>query len=133
MTERLRLDQWLWAARFYRTRALAKAAIDGGKVQMGGVTAKPSRAVHVGDVITMTRPFFDMVVVVLELSTNRGNATVAGTLYRETPESVAARLQAITTRRLQRAGLIAPALRPDKHGRREIRKLKQSGAEESDS
>lgn len=126
MTDRVRLDQWLWAARFYRTRAMAKNAIDGGKVHMGGVRAKASRALRVGDVIRMTRPFFDMEVSVLELSTNRGNATIARTLYEETTGSASERMRAIAARRLARAGLTPPASRPEKHDRRELRRLKQA-------
>lgn len=126
MTERVRLDQWLWAARFYRTRAMAKNAIEGGKVHMGGVRAKASRAVHVGDLIRMTRPFFEMEVTVVELSTHRGGATAARILYTETADSVGARMRAIASRRLARAGLTPPPARPDKHDRRELRRLKQS-------
>jgi ribosome-associated heat shock protein Hsp15 len=127
--ERVRLDQWLWAARFYRTRAMAKNAIDGGKVQIGGVKAKASRAVHPGDVILMTRPFFHMEVKVTGLSANRGSATSAQTLYEESADSINARMRAIAARRLERAGLVPPAGRPEKHDRRELRRLKQSEPE----
>jgi len=123
--DRVRLDQWLWAARFYRTRAMAKNAIDGGKVHMGGVRAKASRSVHPGDVIRMTRPFFDMEVTVTALSANRGSATVAQTLYAESAESINARMRTIAARRLERAGLVPPPSRPEKHDRRELRRLKQ--------
>lgn len=125
-TDRVRLDQWLWAARFYRTRAMAKNAIDGGKVHMGGIRAKASRAVHPGDVILMTRPFFDMEVTVTGLSANRGSATLAQALYAESADSINTRMRVIAARRLERAGLIPPPSRPEKHGRRELRRLKQS-------
>lgn len=127
--DRVRLDQWLWAARFYRTRAMAKNAIDGGKVHIGGVRAKASRPVRIGDVVQMTRPFFDLEVTVLAVSADRGNATAAKVLYEETADSVSARMRAIAARRLERAGLMPPASRPEKHDRRELRRLKQSDGE----
>lgn len=130
VSDRVRLDQWLWAARFYRTRAMAKNAIDGGKVHMGGIRAKASRAVRIGDVVLMTRPFFDLEVTVLALSANRGNATSAKALYEETANSVGARIRAIAARRLERAGLVPPPSRPEKHDRRELRRLKQTDGED---
>ena len=129
MTERVRLDQWLWAARFYRTRAMAKNAIDGGKVQIGGIRAKASRAVRVGDIVRMTRPFFELEVAVVGLSAVRGPAPAASLLYTETTESINTRMRIIAARKLERAGLVAPAGRPEKHDRRELRRLKQAGPE----
>ena len=125
MSDKVRLDQWLWAARFYRTRAMAKTAIDGGKVEIAGQRAKPSRAIHPGDRIHLTRAFFSMEVEVIGLSSIRGDATAARLLYVETAESAATRTRLLAARRLERAGLIAPASKPDKHGRRELRRMKQ--------
>ena len=124
MTDRIRLDQWLWAARFFRTRAMAKTAIDTGKVAVGGQRGKPSRPVRTGDRIRLSRPFFEMEVEVLALSDTRKDASAAALLYTETPESLLQRTQMLVARKLARAGLIPPPTKPDKHERREIRKLK---------
>jgi len=124
MTERVRLDQWLWAARFYRTRTMAKTAIDGGKVGVDGQRGKPSRPVRAGDRIRLSRPFFEMEIEVLALSDIRKDACAAALLYAETPESLDRRTRAVAAQKLARAGLIPPATKPDKHERREIRKLK---------
>ena len=97
---RYRLDKWLWAARFYKTRALSTEAIERGRVQVNGQPAKPSREVRCGDTIVLRAGFDDRTVEVLALSDVRGSATVAALLYRETPESVARRAAAAEQRRL---------------------------------
>ncbi|MCP5181431.1 MAG: RNA-binding protein [Pseudomonadales bacterium] len=125
MTERVRLDQWLWAARLYRTRALAKQAVDGGKVHMAGQRAKCSRAMKVGDELHISRPWFDLTVTVTGLSARRGDAESARLLYTESEASVREREQILAQRRLARAGLTAPRLRPDKHDRRDLVELKR--------
>ena len=89
--ERVRLDKWLWAARFFKTRALAAEAIDGGKIDVGGTRAKRARPVQMNDLIAIRRSPFEMHVVVRGLSHVRGPASVATTLYEETPESRQAR------------------------------------------
>ncbi len=124
MTDHVRLDQWLWAARFYRTRSMAKTAIDGGKVEVDGQRAKPSRPIRAGDRIRLSRPFFEMEVEVLALSDIRKDASAAMLLYSETPESFDHRTRVLAAQKLARAGLIPPATKPDKHERREIRKMK---------
>jgi ribosome-associated heat shock protein Hsp15 len=96
----VRLDVWLWAARFFKTRALAKQAADGGKVEVNGATGKPSRA-HAGDRLRITRAEERFEIDVIALAEQRGPASVAQTLYRETPDSAAARAAAAEMRRLQ--------------------------------
>ena len=87
----MRLDKWLWAARFFKTRTLSVEAIEGGRVSVNGDRAKPAKEVRAGDAVTVRRPPFEFAVVVKELSDKRGPATVAATLYEETAESRARR------------------------------------------
>ena len=129
----MRLDRWLWAARFFKTRAQAKTAIEGGKVdyhleaRADASTIKPkvSKEVSVGDFVTLRRGWSKETVVVLELAQQRGNATAARALYRETTDSIERREIEVARRRMERAGLIVPASRPSKRDRREIRRLKE--------
>ena len=123
--QRVRLDKWLWAARFFKTRSLAAQAIDGGKIDVGGERAKRSRLVQVGDLVVVRRPPFEHHLVVRGLSELRGPARVATTLYEETAESRQAR------DRLAYQLKHAPTLtftgggRPTKRDRREIERLKR--------
>lgn len=117
----VRLDVWLWAARFFKTRSLAKHAIEGGKIDCNDAPAKPSRAVHAGDRVRIRRGEETFVVDVAALSEQRGPASIAQTLYRETAESRAAREVLREQRRMQ--GSNAPASKPDKRARRLIRAL----------
>lgn len=119
----VRLDVWLWAARFFKTRSLSKQAADGGKVEVNGAAGKPSRALHMGDRLRITRGEERFEVDVVALAEQRGPASVAQMLYRETPESAAARAAAAEMRRLQGASLARPPKRPDKRARRLIRAL----------
>ena len=120
----MRLDKWLWAARFYKTRALAVADIDKGRIQVNGQAAKPSRDVRLQDTVLIRQGPVQRTVVVLGLSQQRGPAPVAQALYAETPDSLAARAQAAEARRLG----AEPALaitdgrqgRPTKHDRRAL-------------
>ena len=89
--EKVRLDKWLWAARFFRTRAKAKLAINGGKVHVDGIRAKPSKEVIVGETLQIRQGYDEKVIVVTALSDNRGNATAAALLYQETEASLALR------------------------------------------
>jgi ribosome-associated heat shock protein Hsp15 len=89
--ERVRLDKWLWAARFFKTRSLAAAAVAAGKIEVNGERAKRARALRAGDAVTIRRPPFESHIVVRALSEHRGPAAVAALLYTETPASVAAR------------------------------------------
>lgn len=119
----VRIDVWLWAARFFRTRALAKQAVDTGKVEVGGQRPKPSRAVRVGDALRIARGEEVFEVEVLGLSDERGPAPVAQRLYRESEASMRARDEARLARRAARDGYRPPEHRPDKRARRLIRAL----------
>ena len=122
-TASVRLDLWLWAARFFKTRALAKQAIETGKVEVGGQRAKPARGVRVGDVLHVARLDEHFEVEVLALSVVRGPASVAQALYRESDASRLAREQARAQRVAERAGFQPPETKPDKRARRLIRAL----------
>ena len=119
----VRLDLWLWAARFYRTRALAKHAIETGKVDAGGQRAKPSRSVRIGDVLVVARGEERFEIEVVALSDVRGPASIAQGLYRESDASKLAREQAKALRAAERNGFRAPETKPDKRARRLIRAL----------
>jgi ribosome-associated heat shock protein Hsp15 len=120
----LRADQWLWAARFYKTRSLAKQAIDGGKIEVNDAGCKPAKALHVGDMLRISRGEERLEVEVLGLSDKRGPASVAQTLYRETETSRVAREAVLQQRQL--IGASGPLKRPDKHARRDLRRLKDA-------
>lgn len=122
----VRADVWLWAARMYKTRSLAKQAIDGGKVDVNGVGCKPAKALHVGDTVRLTRGEERLELEILALAEQRGPASVAQLLYRETEAGRAAREQARELRRVSGAGLNRPPRRPNKQERRELRRLKDS-------
>jgi ribosome-associated heat shock protein Hsp15 len=120
----VRADVWLWAARMYRTRALAKQAINGGKVELNGSMCKPAKAVHIGDVVRLMRGNERVEVVVQGLSDRRGQAVAAQALYAETPESVAYRANEAAMRKLH-AHAPRPEGRPDKQDRRLLRDMKE--------
>jgi ribosome-associated heat shock protein Hsp15 len=120
----VRADIWLWAARMYKTRSLAKQAIEGGKVDVNGGGCKPSKTLHVGDNLRLTRGEERLELEILALAEQRGPASVAQQLYRETEASRIAREKAQELRRLSGAGLNRPPRRPNKQERRELRRLK---------
>ena len=119
----VRLDVWLWAARFFRTRSLAKQAVETGKVDVAGQRPKSSRAVRVGDTLQVTRGEEVFDVVVLALSDTRGPAAVAQALYAETDPSRARREQRRLQRAAMRDGYKPPEHKPDKRARRLIQAL----------
>ena len=119
----IRLDVWLWAARFYKTRALAKHAIETGKVDVGGQRAKPSRSVRIGDALVVARGEERFEIEVNALSDMRGPASTAQALYRESDASKLAREQARALRAAERGGFRPPETKPDKRARRLIRAL----------
>ena len=119
----VRLDKLLWAARFLKTRSMAHDAINGGKVYVGGIRAKPSRSVEVGQEILITTDRGRFTVVVEKLSVARGSATVACTFYRETYESKQQREQVSEMHRLTK--MTAPSERPNSHDRKILRRLKE--------
>jgi ribosome-associated heat shock protein Hsp15 len=119
--DRVRLDKWLWAARFYKTRSLAAEEIDRGRVSVNGQPAKPSRELRSGDRVVLRQGPIERTVDVLQLSTVRGPAPVAQTLYAETPESIAARERAAAARRA--AAEPASAIEHGRPTKRDRRKL----------
>ena len=121
--DHVRLDVWLWAARFFKTRSIAKHAIDGGKIDVNAQPCKPGKAVRVGDVVHIARGEDRYEVAVLGLSEQRGPAPVAQALYRETDASRVAREAAAQQRRLEATGYAKPPTKPDKRARRLIRAL----------
>src|SRR5687768_3311065 len=118
----LRIDKWLWCARFYKSRSQATAAVAGGLVHVNGERIKPSRAVHVNDRVQITRDELQTEVVILGLPVRRGPAPEARTHYAETEASIAAREQ---HRERARFAPPAPDGRPDKHARRMLRDLRR--------
>ncbi len=116
----VRLDKWLWAARFFKTRGLAVEAINGGHVHLNGVRVKPARLVHVGDELSIRKSGMEFVVMVEQCAERRGPAVEAQRLYRETDESRQLRERLAEERRLQAASAPVSAGRPDKKGRRQI-------------
>lgn len=122
----MRLDKWLWAARFYKTRALAHEAIVAGRVRVGGERVKPSREARVDDMLTLSINDDEWVVRVCRLSERRGPASEARELYAETPDSLAARLAAIEQRRLMREPGSTIRGRPSKKDMRLIHRFTES-------
>lgn len=118
-----RLDKWLWAARFYKTRSLATDAIEGGKIHVDGDRVKPAKEVRVGQVIHIRRKELDMEVVVKALSVTRRGAPEAALLFDETPESLAKRDNAAVTKEADHAKRERGAGRPTKRQLRDIKKF----------
>lgn len=121
--DKVRLDKWLWAARFFKTRALAKAAIEGGKVHCRGERCKPSKEPKVGDELVIRVGFDARTVVIRALSAVRRGAPEAQTLYEETPQSLAAREEAAAQRKVGALGMQTDG-RPSKKQRRQIQLLR---------
>lgn len=122
----VRADIWLWAARFFKTRALAKEAIEGGKIDVNDAGCKPAKALHAGDRIKLSRGDERMEVVVLALTDKRGSAMIAQALYSETEQSRSTREVLKEQRRLTGAAFDHPHSRPDKHARRDLRRMKDT-------
>lgn len=123
----VRIDKWLWAARFFKSRALAARACELGRVQCNGQPAKPAREVKIGDMLRVTNESGDFQVEVLVVSEVRGPAAVAQTLYRETEESKEQRLKAAAERKASRQFEQPPAGRPSKRDRRKILQFRGRG------
>lgn len=121
--DKVRLDKWLWAARFFKTRSLAKAAIEGGKVRVNRERPKPSRDIAVGAVLDIRQGFTEKTVVVEALSDQRRGAPEAAALYRETEASIARREREAEQRRLARDSQPHPGGRPTKKQRRQIHRF----------
>jgi len=124
--EQTRLDKWLWAARFFKTRSLAAAAVTGGLVHLNGARTKPSRAVKVGDELVITRQQTTWTVSVLAIGDRRQSATIAQGLYEESPASKEAREKIAEEKRADRwTQVLSAGRRPSKRDRREIDKLRR--------
>jgi len=120
----VRIDVWLWATRFFKTRALAKQAVEGGKIELNGnAIGKSAKIVHAGDRLRIVRGEEKFQITVTGITEQRGPAAVARTHYEETPESRAAREAEAQQRRLEAAGYSRPATKPDKRARRLLRAL----------
>ncbi|WP_097459294.1 ribosome-associated heat shock protein Hsp15 [Mangrovitalea sediminis] len=124
---KVRLDKWLWAARFYKTRSLAKQAVEGGKVEYNGHRSKPGKVVEVGAEIHLRVGSVEKDVVVEAISDQRRGAPEAQQLYRETDDSVVRREEQSWQRRMIMASQLPPARRPNKKQRRDIQRLKAQG------
>lgn len=125
---RVRLDKWLWAARFYKTRGLAAEAIAGGKVQVNGERAKRAKPLQPGDEIRIRQGPYEHLIVVRDLSERRGPAAQAATLYQERPESIAARESLAARLKGVHAMFVADTKgRPTKRDRRAIERLRGRG------
>ncbi|CEP36942.1 MULTISPECIES: RNA-binding S4 domain-containing protein [unclassified Halomonas] len=129
MSDSVRLDKWLWAARFFKTRALAKKAIEGGKVNYDGGRAKTSKQVEIGALIRVPQGWEILEVEVLSLSDQRRGAPEARTLYAETAESAQRRAKEAEARRLTNEAMQHPLKRPDKKQRRDIQRFQRHQGE----
>ncbi|WP_075182553.1 ribosome-associated heat shock protein Hsp15 [Pantoea sp. 1.19] len=126
-TDGVRLDKWLWAARFYKTRALAREMIEGGKVHYNGQRSKPGKLVECDAVLTLRQGNDQRTVVVLAVSDRRGPASAAQLLYRETADSQEKREKQALARKMSALTMPHPDRRPDKKERRDLIKFKSSG------
>jgi len=124
--EDVRVDKWLWAARFFRTRRAAAEAVLGGRVHVNAVRVKPSKALRVGDTVAMTIGAVKRTVEVTAVTDKRGPAAVAAGLYKETPESLRAREQDALERRLARPPGADLGARPTKLDRRRLEALRRA-------
>ncbi len=123
--ERVRIDKWLWAARFFKTRAAATEAVLGGHVQVGGERVKPAKEIRVGDTVGIRRGELRWTVVVAGIADRRGPASIAAALYEETPDSLAERERQRLERRLTRPLGADLGARPTKQARRRIDALRR--------
>lgn len=124
----VRIDKWLWAARFFKTRAKAKEAIDGGKVQVNGQRTKPAKEVSVGDTLKVRQGWDEKTVIVRELSEQRRPADIASKLYEETADSISAREMAAEQRKAAGQQVRSEG-RPNKKDRRQIRRFRDTNSD----
>lgn len=122
---KIRLDKWLWAARFYKTRALAKGAIEGGKVHYEGQRCKVSKTVELGAKVTLRQGFDEKIVEIKEISDQRRGAPEAQKLYEETVESIKKRMDEAERRRIMKSSMLMPDHKPNKKERRDMNRFKQ--------
>ena len=124
MDSSVRLDKWLWAARFFKTRSVARDSVSGGKVHLNGNRVKPSRSISAGDELRIQRGEEEFIITVVEPSMRRGPATVARTLYEESEENRSRREKLAEERKLERQKHLTRERRPDKRQRRKIIRFK---------
>lgn len=127
--EKVRLDKWLWAARFFKTRGLAKEAVEGGKVHYNQQRTKPARLVEAGSEISIRQGFLDKTVIVRKLSGQRKSAPLAQELYEETEASIIKREKALLERKHSMGDQATPLRRPNKRDRRLIHRFKNLNSE----
>ena len=125
---KLRVDRWLWAARFFKTRSLAKSAIENGKIKLNGNRIKASKEITLGDLLSVRRGDSVHIVTVLVLTNKRGPATIAQTLYEETEQSKLERAIVMEKKKIIRAGYSSPKSKPSKKDRRKIAELQMNEA-----
>ena len=130
VTESMRVDKWLWAARFFKTRSIAKDAIEGGKVHLNGERVKVSKEIRIGMELTIRQGFEQKTVQIKALSAVRGGAPIAQQLYEETEVSIARRELLSSQRKLH--NLARPEHRPSKKDRRDINRFKQDNDQQFD-
>ena len=123
MAELIRIDKWLWAARFYKTRSIATKAVEGGRVHINGQRVKSSYRVKINGVLLITRPDFRQEIIVSDISGTRRSASEAQKLYRESEESVAQRELTAAQRKILNQGLPRTFKKPNKHERQKIRTM----------
>lgn len=128
-SDKVRLDKWLWACRFFKTRSIAKQEIDGGKVRVNGTKTKPSRDIQIGDSVSLKQGWDDKTVKVLKISDQRRGAPEAQTLYDETKESIDAREKNAAQRKAGGGSILSEA-RPTKKQRRQIHRFKRIQTED---
>jgi len=128
-SDAVRLDKWLWAARFFKTRRLASGAIKGGKVEVDGQRAKPAKEVRLGQTVTVTKGVYEFTVTVNGLSDQRGPATQAQRLYTETEESAARRERVRAQQKMVAASVPKTQGRPDRRERRKLAHFKRERRE----
>jgi len=124
MDSSVRLDKWLWAARFFKTRSVAREAVSGGKVHLNGNRAKPGRTLNTGDELRIQRGEDEYTITIIELTIRRGPAAIARTLYEESEENRTRREQLAEERKLEHQKSAARVRRPDKRERRKIVRFK---------
>ena len=124
MDSSVRLDKWLWAARFFKTRSVARDAVSGGKVHLNGNRAKPGRTLSVNDVLRIQRGDDEYTITIIEIASRRGPAAVAQTLYEESDESRVKREKLVEQRKLEHEQHAGRERRPDKRQRRRLVRFK---------
>ncbi|HEU4344291.1 MAG TPA: S4 domain-containing protein [Candidatus Binatia bacterium] len=125
--EQLRIDKWLWAARFFKTRSLAAEAVAGGKVEVNGARVKPSRAIHPGDQVRVRRGPYEWAVIVMGVAARRSPAPEAQQLYQETDDSIRKREATAARLKLERPPELDSSARPSKKDRRAIQRFTKRG------